>query len=66
MKMDSKDYYLKDWLDEIQSVGLGVGGISIKETSKYPSLLVSAHTDPILRLWDLNNLKKPINRLFNN
>jgi len=49
-------------LDEIQSIALETGGINIKETSKYPSFLISAHTDPILRLWNLNKLIKPIKR----
>ncbi|EFC45283.1 predicted protein [Naegleria gruberi] len=49
-------------LDEIQSVGLDTGGVCVSETSHYDSFLITGHTDPILRLWTLNELRKPIKR----
>lgn len=49
-------------LDEVQSVALSTGGVMVRESSGYDSLLYTAHTDPVLRLWTLNELRKPIKR----
>jgi hypothetical protein len=51
-------------LEELQSVGLSVGGTSVKESSQYQSFIYTSHTDPVLRLWTLNDLRKPIKRYF--
>lgn len=51
-------------LDELQSVALPTGGVMVRE-SRGPhsdALLYTAHTDPTLRLWTLNELRKPIKR----
>ena len=49
-------------LDEIQSVGLTMGGIGLAQSSKHSSFLISAHSDPVRRLWSLNSMEQPIKR----
>ncbi|KAL9652702.1 hypothetical protein ABK040_015752 [Willaertia magna] len=50
-------------LDLIESIGLDTGGVCLEETSHYQSsFIITGHTDPILRLWTRNDLKKPIKR----
>jgi WD40 repeat protein len=49
-------------IDEIQSVELSTGGVSLAQSSKYDSFIFTAHTDPVLRLWSLKSIQKPIKR----
>lgn len=41
---------------------MAVGGTSIRESSTYQSFIYTSHTDPVLRLWNLNDLRKPVKR----
>jgi WD40 repeat protein len=49
-------------LEEVQAVGLNTGGVSLAQSSSYSAFIVTAHTDPVLRLWTLNQLQQPIKR----
>jgi len=49
-------------IEELQSVGLQTGGTQVCESHEHDSLLVTAHTDPVMRLWTLNTLRQPIKR----
>ena len=49
-------------MEELQSVGLQTGGTQVCESHEHDSLLVTAHTDPVMRLWTLNSLRQPIKR----
>lgn len=49
-------------LDEIQSVGLPTGGVGMAQSSRYSTFLLTAHTDPVLRLWNLDQLTQPVKR----
>ncbi len=49
-------------LEEVESVGLSTGGVSLAQSSTYGSLLITAHTDPVLRLWNLSQLTQPVKR----
>lgn len=47
-------------LDEVMSIPLRVGGVRVVESSEYSSFIWTAHTDPTLRLWTLNEPAQPI------
>nr|QRZ58751.1 Gsp-co-occurring protein 2a [Malawimonas jakobiformis] len=49
-------------LDEVLSTPMRVGGTKVVESSEHESFLLTAHTDPVMRLWALSQPSEPAKR----